>query len=61
MPVASARSLTAKRFEPLASELPVDLDQAIARLKVKAELPNHQGEGTRFEYESAYVEDIVEK
>ncbi len=36
MPVASARSLTAKRFEPLASELPVDLDQAIARLKVKA-------------------------
>lgn len=32
-----------------------------ARLKVKAELPNHQGEGTRFEYESAYVEDILEK
>jgi len=30
-----------------------------ARLKVKAELPNHQGEGTKFEYESAYVEDIV--
>jgi len=32
-----------------------------ARLKVKAELPNHQGEGTKFEYESAYVEDILEK
>jgi len=32
-----------------------------ARLKVKAELPNHQGEGTKFEYESAYVEDIIEK
>jgi hypothetical protein len=32
-----------------------------ARLKVKAELPNHQGEGTKFEYESAYVEDVVEK
>ena len=24
-----------------------------ARLKVKAELPNHQGEGTKFEYESS--------
>lgn len=32
-----------------------------ARLKVKAELPNHQGEGTKFEYESTYVEDAVEK
>ena len=32
-----------------------------ARLKVKAELPNHQGEGTKFEYESAYNEDAVEK
>jgi hypothetical protein len=32
-----------------------------ARLKVKAELPNHQGEGTKFEYESAYSEDAVEK
>jgi hypothetical protein len=32
-----------------------------ARLKVKAELPNYQGEGTKFEYESSYAEDIVEK
>ena len=32
-----------------------------ARLKVKAELPNHQGEGTKFEYESVYNEDAVEK
>jgi hypothetical protein len=32
-----------------------------ARLKVKADLPNHQGEGTRFEYESVYSEDAVEK
>ena len=32
-----------------------------ARLKVKAELPNYQGEGTKFEYESVYNEDIVEK
>jgi hypothetical protein len=32
-----------------------------ARLKVKAELPNHQGEGTKFEYESTYTEDAVEK
>jgi hypothetical protein len=32
-----------------------------ARLKVKAELPNHQGEGTKFEYESVYTEDAVEK
>jgi hypothetical protein len=30
------------------------------RLKVKVELPNHQGEGTKFEYESTYVEDAVE-
>jgi hypothetical protein len=32
-----------------------------ARLKVKAELPNYQGEGTKFEYESVYTEDAVEK
>lgn len=32
-----------------------------ARLKVKAELPNYQGEGTKFEYESVYSEDAVEK
>jgi hypothetical protein len=32
-----------------------------ARLKAKAELPNYQGEGTRFEYESVYNEDAVEK
>ena len=32
-----------------------------ARLKVKAELPNYQGEGTRFEYESAYNEDAIGK
>jgi hypothetical protein len=32
-----------------------------ARLKVKAELPNYQGEGTKFEFESSYAEDIVEK
>lgn len=32
-----------------------------ARLKVKAELPNYQGEGTKFEYESIYAEDVVEK
>lgn len=32
-----------------------------ARLKVKSELPNYQGEGTKFEYESAYNEDAVEK
>jgi hypothetical protein len=32
-----------------------------ARLKVKVELPNYQGEGTKFEYESAYNEDAVEK
>jgi hypothetical protein len=32
-----------------------------ARLKVKAELPNYQGEGTKFEYETSYAEDVVEK
>jgi len=32
-----------------------------ARLKVKAELPNHLGEGTKFEYESTYTEDSIEK
>jgi hypothetical protein len=32
-----------------------------ARLRVKAELPNFQGEGTRFEYESVYNEDAVDK
>jgi hypothetical protein len=32
-----------------------------ARLKVKAELPNYQGEGTKFEYESIYSEDAVDK
>ena len=32
-----------------------------ARLTVKAELPNHLGEGTRFEYQAAYNEDLVEK
>jgi len=32
-----------------------------ARLKVKAELPNYQGEGTRFEFESVYNEDLLEK
>jgi hypothetical protein len=32
-----------------------------ARLRVKAELPNYQGEGTKFEFESAYTEDAVEK
>lgn len=30
-----------------------------ARLKAKADLPNHQGEGTRFEYESTYAEDFA--
>lgn len=30
-----------------------------ARLKAKAELVNHQGAGTRFEYESSYAEDAV--
>lgn len=32
-----------------------------ARLKAKSELPNYQGEGTKFEYESSYAEDVVEK
>jgi len=32
-----------------------------ARLKVKASLPNYQGEGTKFEYESIYSEDAVEQ
>jgi hypothetical protein len=32
-----------------------------ARLTVKAELPNHLGEGTKFEYQAAYNEDFVEK
>ena len=32
-----------------------------ARLKVKAELLNYQGEGTKFEYESVYNEDAVDK
>ncbi len=32
-----------------------------ARLKAKAELVNHQGEGTKFVYESVYSEDAIEK
>jgi len=32
-----------------------------AQLKVKAELPNHLGAGTKFTYESVYAEDAVEK
>lgn len=32
-----------------------------ARLRAKSELANHQGEGTKFEYESAYIEDVIEK
>jgi hypothetical protein len=32
-----------------------------SRLKAKAELANHQGEGTKFVYESTYSEDVVEK
>jgi hypothetical protein len=32
-----------------------------ARLKAKSELANHQGEGTKFVYESTYTEDAVEK
>ncbi|MFO0821917.1 MAG: hypothetical protein U0792_02170 [Gemmataceae bacterium] len=32
-----------------------------ARLTAKSELANHQGEGTKFEYESAYIEDVIEK
>jgi hypothetical protein len=31
-----------------------------ARLRVKKELLNHQGEGTKFVYESTYLEDAVE-
>lgn len=32
-----------------------------ARLTAKAELANHQGEGTKFVYESVYSEDALEK
>lgn len=32
-----------------------------SRLKAKAELANHQGEGTKFVYESTYSEDLIEK
>lgn len=32
-----------------------------ARLTAKAELANHQGEGTKFVYESTYSEDAIEK
>ncbi len=32
-----------------------------SRLKAKAELVNHQGEGTKFVYESTYSEDAIEK
>lgn len=32
-----------------------------ARLKAKAELANHQGEGTKFVYESTYTEDLIQK
>lgn len=32
-----------------------------ARLKTKTELANHQGEGTKFVYESQYTEDAIEK
>ena len=32
-----------------------------SRLKAKAELANHQGEGTKFVYESSYSEDLIEK
>ena len=32
-----------------------------ARLRAKAELVNHQGEGTKFVYESTYSEDAIEK
>jgi hypothetical protein len=32
-----------------------------ARLKAKSELVNHQGEGTKFVYESSYAEDAIEK
>ncbi len=39
----------------------VDGKYHAARLKVKAELPNYQGEGTKFEFESSYAEDNVDK
>lgn len=32
-----------------------------ARLTAKAELANHQGEGTKFAYESTYAEDCLDK
>ena len=32
-----------------------------ARLKAKAELANHAGEGTKFVYESTYAEDAIDK
>ena len=32
-----------------------------ARLKAKAELANHQGEGTKFVYQSTYAEDVMER
>jgi hypothetical protein len=32
-----------------------------ARLKAKAELPDYQGEGTKYVYESVYAEDAIEK
>jgi hypothetical protein len=32
-----------------------------ARLTAKAELANHQGEGTKFVYQSSYSEDAIEK
>jgi hypothetical protein len=31
-----------------------------ARLKAKSELTNHQGEGTKFVYESTFAEDAIE-
>ena len=32
-----------------------------SRLKAKAELANHAGEGTKFVYESTYAEDAIDK
>lgn len=32
-----------------------------ARLRARAELANHQGEGTKFVYESSYAEDCIDK
>ncbi len=32
-----------------------------ARLKVQTELMNHQGEGTKYRYESVYAEDLLDK